>query len=96
MLKQVTLAESFLQLVLSCLLERHVHNIGLGVSERQELRHRLIQLLCAEAMAHSRVVEALEVGDEEIALVDEVLREVAQLEGVAGKRFYSVKRGTKA
>ncbi len=31
------------------------------VSEREELRYRVIQLLCAEAMAHSRVMESLEV-----------------------------------
>ena len=91
-LKVNTRAEHYLHLVLAVLLERYVHNVG-QVSEREELRHRVIQLLCAEAMAHSKVMTALEVVEEEVPLVDEELKRVAEPEGAAGKRVYRVKKG---
>ncbi len=91
-LKTTTRAEWYLQLLLAVLLERHVHGVG-DVSEREELRHRVVQLLCAEAMAHSKVMQSLEVVEEEVELVDEELRRVAVLEGAAGKRVYKVKKG---
>jgi hypothetical protein len=44
-------------------------------------------------MAHSKVMSSLEVVEEEVAVVDEELKKVADPEGPAGKRFYKVKKG---
>jgi len=87
-------AEAFLLLVLAVCLERRAPGVG-RVSDREELRHRIVQLLCAEAMAHSKVMRALEVSEEEVAVVDEELQLVAVPEGPPGKRFYKVKKGKK-
>ena len=50
------------------------------MTEKEELRHHLIQLLCVEEMTHSKIIEALDVAEEEVPIVDEVL-EAAGLDG---------------
>ena len=93
--KTNAMAETYMHIIVAILMERHVHNIG-KVSEKEELRHRIIQLLCSEAMTHSRIIEALEVVEEEVPVVDDVLKSVAELTSSGrdvGKKIYEVKKG---
>lgn len=92
--KKVSMVETYLQVILAIVLERHVHNIG-KISERDELKHRIVQLICSEVMSHSKVVQALEVIEEEVPVVDEVLKNVADLKGSSkdpNKKVYEVKK----
>ena len=49
------MGEACLNLIIGLVMERHVHAVG-NVTDRQELKHRLIQLLCCEGMVHSKVI----------------------------------------
>lgn len=72
------LAEQCLNLILAMVMERQTHNIGL-VSERDELKHRMIQLLCVEPTSHSAVIDKLAIYEKDNKLVDEILKEISEL-----------------
>eukprot|EP00095_Tigriopus_kingsejongensis_P008844 maker-scaffold15_size728074-snap-gene-2.18 protein:Tk08844 transcript:maker-scaffold15_size728074-snap-gene-2.18-mRNA-1 annotation:"ubiquitin-protein ligase e3 component n-recognin-" len=89
----VKMAQEFLAVIIALVMERHIHNVG-KVTDREELRHRMIQILCSEDMTHSNVVKKLELGQDDIPFGDEVLKEVAELKPSTterGKKVYEVK-----
>ena len=49
------------------------------VSERDELKHRMIQILCVEPTSHSGMIGKLQINDEDFSLVDEIIKEIAEL-----------------
>lgn len=89
----VKMGQEFLGLITALVMERHIHNVG-KVSDREELRHRMIQILCSEGMTHSVVVKKLEIGQDDVPFGDEVLKEVAELKPSPterGKKVYEVR-----
>ena len=75
---------------------RHIRHIG-QVDEREELRHRIVQLLCADSeMTHSVLMDKLEVEEEESMFVEKVLKEVAEMKQSTKKKngkIYVLKPG---
>ena len=68
------------------------------VDEKDELRNRIIQLLCAKnEMTHSTIMEKLEVEEEESMFVEKVVNEVAELKPSSKRKnlkVYVLKPGT--
>lgn len=86
------MSEEFLRVVTGMVTERTVGNMSEGISLREELRFRVVQVLCSsESTTHSAVVKNLEINEEDEPLVEELLQEVADFKTSAGVRAFELK-----